>query len=54
MTDDDATMTLELDQLNGERAVLRDGSTSLTISRARWDELGRPAALQVLLNPDRA
>jgi hypothetical protein len=40
-----------LDQLNGERAVLRgpDG-TQLTIPRAMWEERGRPAGQMVTLS----
>lgn len=44
-------LTLELDQLNSERAVLRDGATQLTISRNDWDALGKPAELLVHLTP---
>lgn len=45
---------LELDQLNTERAVLRnEAGTELRLSRARWEEMGRPDPLviQVLEHP---
>jgi hypothetical protein len=49
----DLELLLELDQLNGERAVyvLRDNGdrASLTISRAMYDEHGRRARLPVTL-----
>jgi hypothetical protein len=49
---DDVT-TLELDQLNEQRAVLRDGNgTTVTISRGRWEELGRRTALVMRLDAD--
>lgn len=44
-----AAVTMDLDQLNAERAVLKDGPVQLTIPRAMWDELGKPAELLVHL-----
>jgi len=44
-----AAVTMELDQLNAERAVLKDGPVQLTIPRTMWDELGKPAELLVHL-----
>lgn len=41
---------VELDQLNGERAVLQNAAkTELRLSRARWEELGRPNVLELQL-----
>jgi hypothetical protein len=39
-------LELSLDQLNGERAILRDGAgNSLTLTRTEWDQRGRPHLL---------
>jgi hypothetical protein len=45
-------LTLELDQLNSERAILKDAAgNSLTLSRAVWDQHGRPHSLVLPLVP---
>ena len=46
MIDTGAPLQLMLDQLNGERAILRDDAgNSLTLARAEWDRRGRPHVL---------
>jgi hypothetical protein len=52
--DEDVTLTLELDQLNAERAVyvLRDNGdrASLTVSRAVYDQRGSLTRLPITLH----
>lgn len=39
-------LELQLDQLNAERAILRDeAGNSLTLTRAEWNRRGRPHLL---------